>query len=359
MTTYVFPAPRRAEPYVALGKTASGTCFKKHVANLGSVLTGKNGKRVKVDHDLFNALRASIGTARPSIPLVNSSNAVDERPEHNLGEVLDLSLDLDTGKIFAMLDIRDPDAVPRLGSTYLGSACVIDGKTRALQHVAVTNRPSLHLDGYEKMAMSLPGDTVALTATGETMTTTDDVLTHDDILGAMSEAAQQWGVSSADVEETLIAFCDEAPGVQLSDRQAAEALSVLIGMGPPEGVVALTANVPDAESFTDAEVLRLTGNVGTGVSGGDDPDSEVSKIAQRHGQYFHQDLTDEDPDAPSSEGRRLHGKSRRRHPKARPGSKYPAHERALGEEPDETTSEAVDRISSRPDAADMFVKRGA
>ncbi len=348
MTLFLVPQPKRATGFIRLTPTKTGVGFRKHILNLGAALTGRNGKSVIVDAAFYQRLVDGLATTRPTIPLADGENKINEDPSRNLGEVTGLSLDRSTGRIYADLDIRDPDAVPRMGSTYLGSCVVVDSTTGTLQSVAVTNRPSGHYEGFKRqLAATGAGDVLALTETGVSMPATTLVPDKDMIEKAVYEVAQQLGCSSEDILGACGEFAGEPDNVSLSASQITAGLRY-INDGLTGGLL-----LSDDQAITDPddEVLRLSDGA---AAPDDDPDDEVTKVTDnpKHSAYFHKHV-DDDPDA-AAEGKRLYKKHFRNHGRrAKKGAQYPAlHDVKLSADDGELPDEAVARLVGN--APDLF-----
>lgn len=179
---------------------------------------------------------------------------------------------------------------------------------------------------------------------------------------AVYETAQAvGGVTSEDILGCCLGLCGEADSgnVRLSESQIFAGLDTitrgLLAPGKARRVEAVAMHT------VDSEVVRLAA-----VANGDDEDEdtaggvdrdEADKIVSRHiaahkargGSYFDHDAGSTDDDGSASEaGKKGYDASRKRHPKARPGSKHPHLEKPVGHlngDDDESVPEAVDRLS--------------
>lgn len=154
--------PSNGEGYVQLAKTRSGRIFRKHLLNKGKLNHPAVGE-VNIDDDFVARLKKNFDDGVCDIvqvPLANAKNEHSEDPERNIGEVVDIEVVGD--KVYAVLDIRNPDHADRLGKTYLGASAMLaldytNTKTGekvgpTLLHSCVTNRPYVTgLDAYQEI----------------------------------------------------------------------------------------------------------------------------------------------------------------------------------------------------------------
>lgn len=140
--------------------------LEKHILTMGELKHPKTGAVIKIDDDFVTKLQANHRAGvcpHVQLPLADEQNKHDERPDRNLGEVLDIRQR--GGKVYAVLDARKHQE--DFGKTLLGASAFLDlnyEDTRTqekvgptLLHVAVTNRP--HLVDLEDFT-----DTVAASA---------------------------------------------------------------------------------------------------------------------------------------------------------------------------------------------------
>ena len=185
----IAPAPRNSEEFVRLsGAGAKYPVFKKHILNIGSFMY--QGRKINIDEDFYNLMEKNFRDGvcdTVSVPKVDKNNQHVEDPDLNIGKVIGLSRE--GNKIYARFEVRDPEAVPKIGTKYLGASALfatnytdthtgkkVPGPT--LLHMAVTNRPHLtHLDEYESVLLSRVDDSrgkaVILTATDKETNTMD------------------------------------------------------------------------------------------------------------------------------------------------------------------------------------------
>lgn len=155
--------PSDGDGYVNLARTKTGRLFKKHLLNKGPLRHPKTGQNIDVDDDFFNKVKSNFESGVcpiVQVPLADKNNAHSEEPDRNIGEVVDVQIE--NGKLYAVLDIRDADHASRMGKTYLGASAMLsldyeDTKTGnhvgpTLLHSCVTNRPYVtDLDDYEEI----------------------------------------------------------------------------------------------------------------------------------------------------------------------------------------------------------------
>jgi hypothetical protein len=154
--------PSDGDGYVELARTRQGRLFKKHLLTKGPLVHPKIGV-VNIDDEFVAKLKKNFDDRICDIvqvPLANKNNEHSEEPDRNIGEVVDLRVEGD--KVFAVLDVRDPQHAARMGKTYLGASAMLsldytDTKTQkkvgpTLLHSCVTNRPYVTgLDDYEEI----------------------------------------------------------------------------------------------------------------------------------------------------------------------------------------------------------------
>lgn len=169
---------------VALSRSprVQGKLFEKHILTKGVLYHPKTGDKISIDDAFVAAMQDNFarGTCPiVQVPLANSKNEHVENPGANIGEVVGVQSRGD--KVYALIDVRDTDAVPKMGKTYLGASAYLstnytDTRTNTkagptLLHVAVTNRPYVtDLDDYtEVLAASADntGEVVVLTVAPE------------------------------------------------------------------------------------------------------------------------------------------------------------------------------------------------
>lgn len=155
--------PSNGSGYVELARTKTGRLFKKHLLTKGQLWHPTTGEAIQIDDDFVAKLKKNFDDRICDIvqvPLANAKNEHSEDPERNIGEVVDIQLDGD--KVYAVMDIRDPQHADRMGKTYLGASAMMsldytDTKTKTkvgptLLHSCVTNRPYVTgLDDYEEV----------------------------------------------------------------------------------------------------------------------------------------------------------------------------------------------------------------
>lgn len=173
-----------ADVPVALSRSprVQGKLFEKHILTKGVLFHPKTGDKIQIDDAFVAAMQDNFakGTCPiVQVPLANDRNEHVESPGANIGEVVGVQSRGD--KVYALIDVRDPAAVPKMGKTYLGASAYLstnytDTRTNTkagptLLHVAVTNRPYVtDLDDYtEVLAASADntGEVVVLTVAPE------------------------------------------------------------------------------------------------------------------------------------------------------------------------------------------------
>jgi Mu-like prophage I protein len=154
--------PSNGDGYLELARTRQGRLFKKHLLSKGRLVHPDVGV-VDIDDTFIAKLKKNFDDRVCDIvqvPLANKNNQHSEEPDRNIGEVVDLRVEGD--KVFAIVDVRDPQHADRMGKTYLGASAMLaldytNTKTQqkvgpTLLHSCVTNRPYVTgLDDYEEI----------------------------------------------------------------------------------------------------------------------------------------------------------------------------------------------------------------
>lgn len=245
--TFIIPAPARSGEWEELGsvplelarsRRVQGRVFEKHILNEGILIHPKTGERIKVDGAFTDALLANFERGVCDIvqvPVANDRNEHVEAPAANIGEVIGLRKD--SGKVYALIDARDPGAADKLGKTYLGASAFLstdytDTSTGrkagpTLLHVAVTNRPYVTgLDDYKEVVAATRTIGASDTADNEpvVLTAEETVPTREELIAALRD---EYGV---DVEGLQLA-ASQADGAAALTQALTTALS-----GVPAGV---------------------------------------------------------------------------------------------------------------------------
>ncbi len=155
--------PSNGDGYVELARTKQGRLFKKHILNKGTLLHPNTKAKITIDDTFVETLKTNFAANYCDIvqvPLAGANNEHTEDPDRNIGEVIGIESDAD--KVYALIDVRKPDAADKLGKTLLGASAMLhldyeDTKTGkkvgpTLLHACVTNRPYVTgLDNYEEI----------------------------------------------------------------------------------------------------------------------------------------------------------------------------------------------------------------
>lgn len=169
--SFIVPSPsnpENGEGFIELtprtARKPKSRLFKKHILNKGTLLyPGVAGGQIEIDDEFVAKIKKNFEDGACDIvqvPVADAKNSHTEDPDRNLGEVV--GLEENDGKIYAIIDARDPARADRLGSTILGASAQFsmdytDTKTGAkvgptLLHVCATNRPYVTgLDEYEEI----------------------------------------------------------------------------------------------------------------------------------------------------------------------------------------------------------------
>jgi hypothetical protein len=186
------PSPR--SDFVEFAKSPAGKLFRKQLLRYGTYPhPGDRSKSLVIDEGTVDALVRNFANGVCDIvqvPKVDGQNRHVEDPDRNIGEVIELRKT--ASGMDAILDVRDPDAAPKLGKTLLGASAMmhmdyLDTRTGqkvgpTLLHAAITNRPYLtNLEPFEEI-IAASADTqgeVEPVAYGEEdagMTTKDELI---------------------------------------------------------------------------------------------------------------------------------------------------------------------------------------
>src|ERR1700759_4581691 len=115
--------PSDGDGYVNLARTKTGRLFRKHLLNKGPLRHPKTGETINVDDAFIAKLKKNFDDKICDIvqvPLANDKNEHTEDPNRNIGEVVHIEVNGD--KVYAVMDIRDPEHAAKLGKTYLGAS---------------------------------------------------------------------------------------------------------------------------------------------------------------------------------------------------------------------------------------------
>jgi hypothetical protein len=262
----IIPSP--ADDFVGLTRhrKATGAVFRKHILNLGDLIHPQTGKVLTLDEPWFDRLKSNFDAQVCPIvqlPLADSKNEHDERPDRNLGEVIDI--ERSGKKVYAIIDVRGnlPDgrpAAPEVGKTLLGTSAFLhmnytDTRTGrkvgpALLHACITNRPYVtDLDDYEPViaataAADMDYETIVLTQEEQEMP-----LTRDELLAQLKS---EYGI---DVP-ALQAQASHASDTSELTAALTAALSQTGRQMPDEGTLTLTDLAGAiAELASDREVF--------------------------------------------------------------------------------------------------------
>lgn len=295
----IIPAPAQSEGYVELARTRQGRLLRKHILNLGPLIHPETGQTLNLDENWYGQVKRNFDAGvcdTVQVPLADSQNKHDERPDRNTGEVV--GLERDGKKVYAIIDARKQ--AEDFGKTLLGASAFLhmnykDTKTGqrvgpALLHVAVTNRPYVTgLDPYEDMiaATSDCTDSDVVVLSGDDSQDDDPpaVPGQGDGSQSTSQPGSADGTGDADppegseepempkTKEELLAELKASHGIDIEALQAE--LAARPAAGPD--VAQLTAAI--TQSLTDAGVLKLSGD-SAGTLSLNDVAGAVAELAQ-------------------------------------------------------------------------------
>jgi len=219
---------------VELARSTQGRLFEKHILNKGVLLHPKTGEKIDVDDKFIDTMIRNFDAGDVAdivqVPLATDKNEHSEDPSRNVGEVVGLRKR--GGRVYAVIDVRDPDAAGKMGKTLLGaSAFLSTNYTRssdgtkvgpALLHCAVTNRPYVTgLESYKEVASltaDSDNDTEIAVLTHQEETTVD--LTKDELLAEL-KAKHGIDVEALQVQASAPQPEPVSQGMDVSDLTAA------------------------------------------------------------------------------------------------------------------------------------------
>lgn len=220
---------------VELARKSTGKLFRKHILNKGPLIHPATGEKLDIDDDFVAKLKKNFDDKVCDIvqvPLANDKNEHSEDPDRNIGEVI--GIEEDDNKVYAVLDIRDEKAQPKMGKTLLGASAMMhlnykdtrtgEYKGPTLLHSCVTNRPYvLGLDDYEEIvAASADSTEEAVLLTEEPAVEMEKALPAEDeqTLSGLNEETENMPT----LEEMLKALKEEhSIDVEALKEQAAKA----------------------------------------------------------------------------------------------------------------------------------------
>jgi hypothetical protein len=240
----IIPQPRSASGFVSLSVTGKGKLYEKHILNFGDLIyPNAPGGKVKIDDAFADTLIANFTAGVCDIvqvPVAGSNNEHTEDPNRNIGRVIGLTKR--GKKIYAQIDVRDPDAVPKMGNTFLGASAMLhlnytdthSGKKvgPTLLHVVVTNRP--YVTGLEEYQ-----EIVAATARADgndravLLTAKEEKMTREELIARLKT---EHGVDVEDLE-TKATLVDSAVALT-SAVQGALVDSGVVTLSNDEGLTA-------------------------------------------------------------------------------------------------------------------------
>lgn len=271
--------PSDGDGYVQLARHKTGRLFRKHLLSYGKLRHPTTGADIEIDEKFAKTLKSNFDAGVCDIvqvPLANAKNEHTEAPERNIGEVVDV--EVADGKIFAILDVRDPAHADRLGKTYLGASAMMhldytDNKTGqkvgpTLLHACVTNRPYVTgLDSYQEIV-----EATSDTSEGAVVLAADSAIVEAPIEETtnMPEAPETTETTPVQPSlEDLLSILKTEHGIDVAGLQAKAAEA--------SATASLTEAVTSA--LTEAGVIKLTNTEDSAVS----TETVVSAIAELAG----------------------------------------------------------------------------
>lgn len=316
MSEEIFIIPSNEDGYVNLSRTRSGRLFKKHLLSTGELLHPVTGKKIIIDDEFLNIMKRNFDDKVcpiVQIPVADDYNRHSEDPTRNIGEVVDVQIE--NGKLYAFLDIRDASAADKLGKTMLGASAMLatnykNTKTGemvgpALLHSCVTNRPyCLDLEDYSEVLLSNTTDStneaVVLSSATETETemprSLEELLKelkdgHDidvDALTArvteLEETSASLSNSNTELESAKAEIEAEKSELEAERDEAVRLSSELTEALEASGVVKLSNG-----DVTPADVVGAIAELAQGHLA---LSNQVKELAEKDAGYEVQDLVD-------------------------------------------------------------------
>lgn len=302
MSDYVIVPSGKSEDFVPLARVKSGRLFKKHLLSTGTLIHPATNEEIPITEDFLGTIKTNFEKGvcdTVAIPLANEANQHSEDPDRNIGEVI--GVEVNDGKLYAVMDIRDENRAEKLGKTYLGASAMlhmdyVDTSTgeRAgptLLHAAITNRPYVTgLEDYQEIKEVVAAtsdraeDAVMLRFAVEAppmqppaqRPAVEEKAMADEITGTETQDTAPAEVSLDDLLATLKnKFAIDVPALQTAAAQANATASLSKALSEAlegAGVVKLSNNTDDKVSNEDivgaikelaADKVALTNRVGT------------------------------------------------------------------------------------------------
>jgi hypothetical protein len=157
--------PGEDDNFVSLSRTRSGKLFRKHILSEGAFYY--NDKKINIDKAFLSSVAKNFNdhvVSHVQAPVVDEKNRHSEDPFRNIGEVV--GVEIENGKAYALIDVRDEVAAEKVGKTLLGASALLSLNWKnnltneyvgpALVHTAITNNAHLNnLEDFEEvLAMS-------------------------------------------------------------------------------------------------------------------------------------------------------------------------------------------------------------
>jgi hypothetical protein len=251
-----------------------GKLFRKHLLSKGPLIHPNTRKIINIDDDFLSKVQDNFHSGVCDIvqvPLANAKNEHSEHPLDNIGEVIDLQVEND--KLYAVIDVRDEAAAPKLGKTLLGASAFLnldyfdtrDGKRKGptLLHAAVTNRPYVvGLEDYQEIVAATAdntGSVVLLSAVdaGEEKSTEEKTMPKATLDELLAQLKEEFGID-------VRALQSEASSTEAKDKELADATALTNTL--TEEVTLSAARVSELEStitqlkdqLSDSGALQLS-----------------------------------------------------------------------------------------------------
>lgn len=224
----IVPPVSGDDSFVALTRTKHGKVFEKQILNYGDLKY--KGQTVHIDDEWADKFISNFDAKicdTVQVPKADNENDHSEDPDRNIGEVIGLVKR--NKKIYAQIDVRDPDAVDKIEKKlYLGASAFLSTNYEntdtgervgpTLLHVAVTNRPYVTKleDFKELVALSADTSSDAVVLTAEPDPEEIETMTLDELIATLLD---EHGIDVVALQEQA---ADSEAAVALSNKIQAE-----------------------------------------------------------------------------------------------------------------------------------------
>lgn len=192
--------PGGDDSFLELSRTAMGKPFRKHILSKGPLYhSSLRGGKLDVDDKFFDTVIKNFNdhvVSHVQAPVVDGNNRHTEDPDRNIGEIIGLEREGD--KLYAIIDVRDEKAIPKMGKTYLGASAMFatnwkNNKTNqyvgpTLVHTAITNNAHVNdLDDFEEVLLSVDDSTSKAVFLSAAPTSKESIMDLDEMIAVLRE----------------------------------------------------------------------------------------------------------------------------------------------------------------------------